>query len=574
MPTRAELDAMYGGGEVSQPSAPKLTRAELDAMYSEPAQQEPATSATATSALKPIQPTRSEHPARKYTAPMPSNWQVAMNAVPKGVAAVGDMVGNVIPNAVNLGTAAVGAGLYEAGMIDAPPDLPVENPDMFRKTGEATGVINPDYNPQTAGQRYLDTGVQAATGALLTGGAGGIKQAIANTAGGVVGGEVGQLGVETGHPTLGLLGGLVTGGATAAGVNRMTGATTNAALQQQNSIRDANFKAARDAGIKIPVSQSNPNSLLANTVDIVAGGRPRMQQAAAIENQSKATKAAARDLGLDDSAPISETIIRNVKDKAYKEGYEPLNNAGLVKVSPSFNNALDKLQAETLNAKKGFAGYDDGGLVKTIDSLRTQEFDSSSGVAMIRQLREDSNKAYMSGDTKMGKALKGGAKAIEDEIEAHLAATGQQQLLTNYKNARQQIAKASTVEKALNTATGEVSAQKLGRALDKGVPLSGEMRAIAEASKLPGASLADTKYATTGASQLEGLAALGGAGATGNPLVLAAPIARGIMRKAALTDTAGKLLGTPTYKRARLTKDNINALTANTGLAAERQAEQ
>lgn len=358
------------------------------------------------------------------TVRMPSNWQVAMNAVPKGVAAVGDMVGNVIPNAVNLGTAAVGSGLYEMGMIDAPPDLPVENPDMFRKTAESTGVINPDYNPQTAGQRYLDTGVQAATGALLTGGAGGIRQALSNTAGGVVGGEVAQLGAETGHPVLGLLAGIGAGGATAAGVNRLTGATTNAALQQQNSIRDANFQAARDAGIKIPVSQSNPNSLLANIVDIVAGGRPRMQQTAAILNQSKATKAAARDLGIDDTAPISETIIKNVMDDAYKKGYEPLQNAGVVKVSPNFNAALDKLQAETLTAKKGFAGYDDGGLIKTIDSLRTGEFDSSSGVAMVRQLRADANKAYASGDSKMGKALKGGAKAIEDEMELHLASTG------------------------------------------------------------------------------------------------------------------------------------------------------
>lgn len=100
------------------------------------------------------------------------------------------------------------------------------------------------------------------------------------------------------------------------------------------------------------------------------------------------------------------------------------------------------------------------------------------------------------------------------------------------------------------------------------------MRQIARASKLPGASLADTKYSTTGASQLEGLASLGGALGTGNPLLLAAPIVRGGMRKVALTDTVGRALGTPTYNRARLTGDNVNALMLNTGLAAERQAEQ
>jgi len=506
--------------------------------------------------------------------PIPTNWQVAKNAVAKGVAAVPDMVGNVIPNAVNLVSAAGGAGLYEAGLIDSPPDLPLENPDMARRIGEATGVINPEYNPQTQGQRYLDTGVQAATGALLTGGAGGIRQAITNTAGGVAGGEVAQLGAETGHPVLGLLGGLATGGAVVGARNKSTGTTIDTAAQEANAIKDAGFAAARESGIKIPISQSNPNSLFANTVDVAMGGRPRMQQTAAIANQSKATQAAAKDLGLEAGKPISIDNLKTVRDQAYKTGYEPLENAGVVKVSPKFNDALDALQADSLKAKKGFAGYDDGGLTKAIDSLRTQEFDSSSGVAMVRQLREDAGKAYAGGDKKMGKALKGAAGAIEDEMENHLKTTGQEKLLDNYKNARQQIAKTMTVEKALNSSTGEVSAQSLGRMLDKGVPLSGDLRKIAEASKLPGASLADTKYATTGASQLEGLASLGGAIGTGNPLILAAPIVRGIGRKVALGDSFGKKFGAPNYSKWGLTGGDKNHLMINSGLNAERQNEQ
>lgn len=502
--------------------------------------------------------------------PIPSNFDVARNAVAKGVAGVPDMVGNVLPNAVNLLTAAGGAGLYEAGLIKEPPELPLENPDMFRKTGEAVGVINPKYNPQTQGQRYLDTGVQAATGALLTGGSGGLKQLAANAAGGFAGGEVAQLGVETGHPILGMLGGVAVGGGTMAATNRATGATINSIAKQQNSIRDAGFAEARDAGIKIPISQSNPNSLIANATDIVLGGRPRMQQSAAIANQSKATQAAARELGLDPASPISTANIKNVKDKAYADGYEPLENSGTVTVSPKFNDALDALQADALKAKKGFSSYDDGGLVKTIDSLRTKEFDSSSGVAMIRQLREDAGASYAKGDKKMGRALKGAAKAIEDEMEVHLESTGQGKLLDNYRAARQQIAKAGTVEKALNTATGDVSAQQLARMLDKGAPLSGELLAIAKAAKLPGASLADTKYATTGASQLEGLAAMGGAVGTGNPLMLALPILRGAGRKIALTDSFGKAFGTPNYKSWGVDGSNKNALMIGSGMNAER----
>jgi hypothetical protein len=503
--------------------------------------------------------------------PKPSYGEVAINAIAKGAAAVPDMFINAAPRVANLATAAGGSALYEMGAIDTPPDLPFEDPNLVAKTGEAVGAINPDYNPQTKGQQYLDVALQGATGGALTGGAS-LPAVATNALAGAAGATASQVAADQGYGTAGqIAAGLVGGGATAATANRLSGATRNTALQQANAIKDANFKAARDAGIKIPVSQSNPNSLLANTVDIVVGGRPRMQQSAAIANQSKATKAAAKDLGLDVNSPISVTNLKDVKDAAYKTGYEPLRGAGLVTVSPKYGAALDALQAETLNAKKGFAGYDDGGLVKTIDALRTNEFDSASGVDMIRQLREDAGTQYASGNTKMGKALKGAANAIENEMETHLASTGQKQLLTDYRNARQQIAKAMTVEKALNTATGEVSAQGLGRQLNKGAPLSGEMRAIAEASKLPGASLADTKYATTGASQLEGLAALGGAGATGNPLVLAAPIARGIGRKIALTDTVGKMLGTPNYKEFGLTSGNVNALTAGAGLAEDKR---
>lgn len=517
-------------------------------------------------------PKKLQLPARTPPrVPIPTNWQVAKNAIAKGAAAVPDMFLNAAPNLVNLGTAAGGAVLYEAGLIDAPPDLPLENPNLAAKTGEAIGVINPEYNPQTTEQKYLDIGLQGATGGVLTGGSS-LPAMATNAAAGAVGGMSSQAAADMGAPPIVQIGaGLIGGGTPAAGLNRMSGATRNTALAQQNAVRDSGFKAAREAGITIPASQSNPNSLLANTVDIIAGGRPKLQQAASIKNANKATQASARELGLDPANPITPSQLQAARNSAFESGYKPLESAGLVKVTPNFGTALDDIVADTLKAKSGFAGYDDGGLVKTIDSLRTKEFDAGAGVAMIRQLREDASSNYAKGDKKLGSAQKKAASAIEDEMERHLESTGQQGLLQNYKDARKQIAKTMTVEKALNEATGTVSAQALAKQLDKGVPLSGELRDIALAAKLPGASLSDTKYATPGASQLEMMAGVGGAVGTGNALLAALPFARSGVRELALTKAAGNLLGTPNYKQARLTKGNTNALIAEAGMSKDKR---
>lgn len=507
--------------------------------------------------------------------PMPTNWQVARNAVAKGVAGIPDMIGNVIPSAVNLATAAGGAGLYEAGLIDSPPDLPLENPDMFRKTGEAIGAINPEYNPQTTGQRVLDTAVQSATGGILTGGSGGLKTALSSGLGGAVGGGTSQSATELGAPPIVSIPlGVLAGGGTAAATNRATGATVNAAAQNQNAVVDAGFQKARDAGFTIPASQSNPNSLLANTVDVIAGGRPKMQQAASIKNQKVVNEKVATELGLPKDTPITPDVLKIIRSEAANRGYDPVKNAGKITVRPEYDVALDKLTEQSRKAKAGFAGYDDAGLEKTINSFRTKEFDADSGVSMTRQLREDASRAYAQGDKNLGKALRGASNAIEDEIEAHLAAQGNKTALNDFRESRKVMAKTFSIEKALNEATGDISATKLARQLDKGAPLSGELKDIALAAKLPGASLADTKYATTGASQLELMGGVGAAVGTGNPLFAALPFVRGGTRMAALSRPVSNALGTPNYKKFGLKQQNKNAMMIGAGLDAERQNER
>lgn len=552
----------------------------------------------------PQLPAKSEHPARKYTRSsaldqtmamagkalgigyafnpdreqpqdiqydIPTNLEVAQNAIVKGAASVPDLVLNTPTNIYNLGKAAFGTAASAAGRPDLAPDI-TPSPDLVRGALTKSGAINPAYEPQTQGQKYLDVGLQGATGGLLTGGSGGVRTALANTLAGGTGAISSQVAADQGYsPAVQIAAGLLGGGAAAGAMNRATGATKNVKASTQNALVDEGFAKAKEAGFIFPPSQSNPGSVIANTVDVLAGGRPRMQQAASIKNQAKVNELAAKTLGLEKDTPITPDTLKTIRNDAVSTGYEPIKGAGTVKTRPEYNEALDKLTEQARKAKKGFAGYDDSGIIKAVEQLRTKEFDAESGIAMIQQLRDDASGAYTRGDKSLGRALKGAAGAIEDEIEAHLAQSGDKTALNTFKEARKTIAKTYSVEKALNEATGNISATKLARQLDKGVPLSGELRDIALAAKLPGASLADTKYATTGASQLEGLAALGGAIGTQNPLILAAPIARGAVRSAVLTKPVANMLGTPNYKQFGITPENRNALAIMAGLNAERE---
>jgi hypothetical protein len=63
----------------------------------------------------------------------------------------------------------------------------------------------------------------------------------------------------------------------------------------------------------------------------------------------------------------------------------------------------------------------------------------------------------------------------------HLVKTGApDDVLSNFQGARKLIAKTYTADKALNSSTGNISAQKLGKEVGKGRPLEGGMRKAGE----------------------------------------------------------------------------------------------
>ena len=104
---------------------------------------EPATSSPATSALKPVQPTRSEHPARKYTGGDGS----ALSYVKQGVRS--GLQGTTLGWSDEIG-AGLGALGYKAGeavglLPESGQSIPELYSDMQKQSSDEQKQFNADY---------------------------------------------------------------------------------------------------------------------------------------------------------------------------------------------------------------------------------------------------------------------------------------------------------------------------------------------------------------------------------------------------------------------------------------------
>ena len=113
-------------------------------------------------------------------------------------------------------------------------------------------------------------------------------------------------------------------------------------------------------------------------------------------------------------------------------------------------------------------------------------------------------------------------------MEEHLTQIGQPELLQQFREGRQLIAKTYSVEKALNPTTGTIDARKLAAQAAKGKPLSGGLKEAADfAGRFPkAAQTVEQMGSLPQTSPLDWAAAGGISAATANPLLLASALAR------------------------------------------------
>lgn len=359
------------------------------------------------------------------------------------------------------------------------------------------------------------------------------------------------------------LAGAALGGGAQYGVGKLASMASNrlanvsakeATRASQNSIRDATLQSSKDAGYVIPPSLSEAGTLPRMMEGV--SGKFKTNQAAAIKNQNVTDSLARKALGLADDQPITREALQEVRSKAFQVGYEPLNGIGAVSTDKAYETALNRIVADLRGAERSFPGAVKSEVGGLVENLRVPGFDSGDAVKMIRVLREEAGKAYAAGDKTMGKANKAAADAIEDQIERALQGAGKEgaEALKAFRDARTLMAKTFNVEKAIVEAGGHVNAKVLGAALQKGKPLSGELRTIGafannfkDVAGVPQSGFANPITAL----DAFGAAAMGAGGAGLG--AVAFPAARIASRSAVLSGPMQRAMG-PTYGPSAATR--------------------
>ena len=311
------------------------------------------------------------------------------------------------------------------------------------------------------------------------------------------------------------------------------------APQMQQTVKEA-----KDLGYVIPPTQANP-SLLNRIIEGTAGKLSTAQNASA-RNQEITNRLTAKSLGLPEDTVITPQVLLSLRNTA-GQAYDQLGNIGVIMPNKSYYDQLDNIKKPFVATQQSFPNQTPSPVINLVNSLKTEFFDSSSAIEKIKQLRTQADDAFRTGNTEVGRAAKQAATALENAIEDHLTTTKQTDLLGKFKDARQLIAKTYTVEKAANQTTGTIDAKKLAAQLQKGKPLSGELKSVAQFSQaFPKASQAiEPMGSLPQFSPLDYFAGLVGGVSTGG-LGAGAVLARPAMRSLALSSPVqNRLLPTP-----------------------------
>lgn len=258
--------------------------------------------------------------------------------------------------------------------------------------------------------------------------------------------------------------------------------------------------AARDSGFTM-----TPEEMGAGTVPRTMAslsGEPRLAKLTTRKNTAVAVEKAKKELGVPAEATLDLDRLADIRKEAGKS-YETIRGVGEVKMDPTYYAEVDALGQKYRSAAKDFPGLAPADVEQVVKALKQEgagggdpwsfmsqnkaapapkmggKFDANSAVDLMGQLRESADGAFRSGNTGLAKVLRGGAAAVENQLERHLQTTGQADALKNFRAARQRIAKSYSVEDSL-VADDAVNLRELGRQFSDRKPLTGGLKESGE----------------------------------------------------------------------------------------------
>ena len=277
----------------------------------------------------------------------------------------------------------------------------------------------------------LSASISGGAGSGLAREAGG--GAIAQTAGGLLGGMTGASMVKP----------------------QPTGLTTQ---QMQNAPKDKLLNEAQDAGFYALPSDVKAGKF-AKGLETVSG-KFKSEESLSSKNQNVANGLTRKYLGLPESSPLNTDTFDALRS-SYAEPYKLASQLPAGQVSkPTIQMATGQTTTKPV--------------IKTGEQL----------VNEIKMARDDSRaawKSYNSGQASNPTEIRQQAQrsdnlvnSLEKELDTLAKVNNQPELLQSLNEARRNIAKVHTVEKAM---TGEnvIDYRKIGKMIDKGVPIDGDL---------------------------------------------------------------------------------------------------
>ena len=282
-------------------------------------------------------------------------------------------------------------------------------------------------------------------------------------------------------------------------------------------------------GATLPPTQVNPSFL--NRLLEGFSGKQQTGQVASIKNQEVINAQARKALKLPEDTVITPQVLqdyRNLKGQAY----DALKSNNAYYTDKQFITDVNKRTSEL---QKLANTTDVSAELNVLNGLKQMSFDGDGLVEQMKRLRYDGESNSMSADPKnaaLGKAQKFAARQLEDLAERNLQNFNQPDVMGNFKQARQDIAKSYTIEKSLNAATGDVSGAKLGQRAAQNKIVPNELQALANAAAAYPTAFQNTARigSVPGISPLDVGAAGVAAASAGNPSLLGAVIGRPAVR--------------------------------------------
>lgn len=375
----------------------------------------------------------------------------------------------------------------------------------------------------------------------------------------LIGGGAGAILSETGErdtgAATGAIGGVVGKGlglGLAKGVTALKGkvAESVAARAPMVGQQQAAVRTARELGYTVPPTMANPSG--ANRLLEGFAGKLTTGQQASLKNQEVTNRLIRNTFGLADDVPLNTDTMGAIRSQAGK-AYDDLANFGTFSKDAAYDMDLAKIRKPLDTFAKDFPDLANNEVDGLLNAINRDRFDSGAAIEALKRFRFDGNANKISLDPEkkaLGRVQLQAADAMESMIERNLQKfVGGDEMLNSFRNARQTIAKTYTVEKALNSQTGNVNALKLADQLRKGKPLSGDIKKAAQFAEAFKTAAKEPTSSPTGTSPLDWAAAGGISAMSANPYLLALAGARPAVRATILSRPYQNLMtmpGTPT----------------------------